>query len=153
MQESKYAKYVKIKPVGDFKKLYPALTAPSFHIRGHEWNSGYTMDWFCITEPFLMINQPHTHDFDQYLVFQGANPLQVNDFDAEVWLYMGAGEEQEKLVITETCFVHIPKGLVHTPLEFKRIGKPIVFMDITLTPQYIRKPTDGSPPIIHNNRP
>ncbi len=109
MNETKFSRYVKVKPVGDFKRLYPALTAPSFHIRGHEWNSGYTMDWFCVTEPFLMINQPHTHDFDQYLAFQGANPLQVNDFDAEVWLYMGAGAEQEKLIITETCVVHIPQ--------------------------------------------
>jgi hypothetical protein len=64
------------------------------------------MDWFCVTEPFLMINQPHTHDFDQFLAFQGSNPLQVNDFDAEVWLYMGAGDEQETGV-TETCVVHI----------------------------------------------
>jgi hypothetical protein len=153
MAESKFAKYVKVKPVGDFKKLYPALTAPSFHIRGNEWGAGYTMDWFCVTEPFLMINQPHTHDFDQFLAFQGGNPMNVNEFDAEVWLYLGAGKEQEKLVITNTCVVHVPRGMVHTPLEFKKIGKPIVFMDITLTPQYIRKPADGSAPIVHNNKP
>ena len=153
MKDSRYAQYIKIEPVGDFKKHYPGLTSPSFHIRGQEWNSGYTMDWFCITEPFLMISEPHTHDFDQYLAFQGSNPLNVNDFDAEVWLYMGEGDEREKLIIDQTCVIFVPQGLVHTPLEFKRIGKPIVFMDITLTEQYIRKPSDGSDPIVHDNKP
>src|SRR4030042_1514903 len=72
MVSKKYAKYYKSTPVGDFQKLYPQLTAPSFHIWGREWNSGYRMDWFCVTEPFLMINEPHTHAFDQFLAFQNA---------------------------------------------------------------------------------
>lgn len=142
MAEGRYDKYVKIKPSMDFTKLYPALTAPSFHVHGREWKSAYRMDWFCVTEPFLMINEPHTHDFDQFLAFQGGDPTHVNDFDADVWLYMGAGDEQEKLVINQACFVYIPAGLVHTPLEFKRIGKPIVFMDIALVAEYIRKPEE-----------
>ena len=148
MVSEKYAKYYKSKPVGDFTKLYPQLTAPSFHIWGREWNSGYRMDWFCVTEPFLMINDPHTHDFDQFLAFQNADATKVNEFDAEVWLYVGPEGEQEKFVITETCFVHIPAGMVHTPLEFKEIRKPIVFMDIALVQEYVRKPEDPDKPII-----
>ena len=142
MVSEKYAKYYKSKPVGDFTKLFPQLTAPSFHIWGKEWDSGYRMDWFCVTEPFLMINEPHTHDFDQFLAFQNADATKVNEFDAEVWLYLGGGEEQEKLVITKACFVYVPSGMVHTPLEFQRIGKPIVFMDIALAAQYVRKPEE-----------
>jgi hypothetical protein len=140
MVSEKYAKYYKSKPVGDFTKLYPQLTAPSFHIWGKEWDSGYRMDWFCVTEPFLMINDPHTHDFDQFLAFQNADATKVNEFDAEVWLYVGPEGEQEKFVITETC--------LHTPLEFKEIHKPIVFMDIALTAKYVRKPEDESKPVI-----
>jgi len=148
MISKKYAKYYKSQPVGDFTKLYPQLTAPSFHIWGREWDSGYRMDWFCVTEPFLMINDPHTHDFDQFLAFQNADATRVNDFDAEVWLYLGPEGEQEKLVITETCFIHVPAGMVHTPLEFRIIRKPIVFMDIALTAQYVRKPEDPNKPIM-----
>jgi hypothetical protein len=148
MITGKFAKYYKSQPVMDFTKIYKELTSPSFHVHGREWNSGFRMDWFCVTEPFLMINDPHTHDFDQFLAFQNADATKVNDFDAEVWLYLGAEGEQEKLVITETCFVHVPAGMVHTPLEFKRIGKPIVFMDIALTTQYVRKPEDESKPIM-----
>ena len=148
MISDKYAKYYKSKPVGDFTKLYPELTSPSFHIYGKEWDSDYRMDWFCVTEPFLMINDPHTHDFDQFLVFQNADATRVNEFDAEVWLHLGPAGEQEKLVITETCFVHVPSGMVHTPLEFVTINKPIVFIDITLTTKYVRKPEDPDKPVM-----
>ena len=46
MAEGRYDKYVKIKPSMDFTKLYPELTAPSFHVHGKEWESPYRMDWF-----------------------------------------------------------------------------------------------------------
>lgn len=147
MSSDKHTRYYKSQPVMDFTKIHPELTALTYHIHGREWDSGFKLDWFCVTEPFLMIDEPHTHDFDQFLAFQNADGTRVNDFDAEVWLYLGPKGEQEKLVITETSFVHVPAGLVHTPLEFKRIGKPIIFMDITLTTRYVRKPEDKSKPI------
>ena len=148
MISEKYAKFYKSKDdiTKDFTGIYPQVTKPAVFVHGREWNSPFRMDWFCITEPFLMINDPHTHEFDQFLVFQNADANNVNDFDAEVWLYLGPEGEQEKLVITESCYVHIPAKMVHTPLEFKRIGKPIVFMDIALTTQYKRKPEDESKP-------
>jgi hypothetical protein len=37
---------------------------------------------------------------------------------------------------------------VHTPLEFKIIRKPIVFMDIALTAQYVREPEDKTKPVM-----
>jgi hypothetical protein len=148
MISEKYEKYYKRKPYRDFSTRYPALTLPSFHIPGRDWNSSYNMDWFCVTKPFLMITEPHTHDFDQYLAFQNADATKVDEFDAEVWLYLGPQGQQEKLVITETGVVHIPAGLVHTPLEFVKINKPIVFMDITLTAKYMRKPEDPNKPIV-----
>jgi hypothetical protein len=37
------------------------------------------------------------------------------------------------------ALVHIPAGLVHGPLEYKRVDKPIVFLDIYLAPTYERK--------------
>lgn len=148
MISDKFAKNYKSKPVADFTKLYPELTAKSFHIWGKEWDSDYRMDWFCVTEPFLMINDPHTHEFDQFLAFQNADATKVNDFDAEVWLHLGPEGEQEKIVITETCFIYVPAGMVHTPLEFVKINKPIVFMDIALTTQYVRKPEDPNKPTV-----
>ncbi len=150
MISEKYSKYYRKAVLFDFSELYPAVTKPAFFVHGKDWGSEYRMDWFCITKPFLMISDPHTHDFDQFLVFQNADATNVEDFDAEVWLYLGPEGEQEKLVITEASFVHIPAGLVHTPLEFKRIGRPIVFMDIALAKKYVRKPEDESKPVVED---
>jgi hypothetical protein len=33
----------------------------------------------------------------------------------------------------------VPKGLIHGPLTFKRIDKPIEFIDVVLAPKYVRK--------------
>ena len=92
--------------------------------------------WNCITEPFLMVNDPHTHDFDQYLHFYSADSLHVADFQAEV--EMTLGEEMEKHVITQPTVLHIPANTLHCPLNFKTVTKPVIFMNVAMTPQYMR---------------
>jgi hypothetical protein len=52
----------------------------------------------------------------------------------ELWL----GEEQEKHIIDATSVVHIPKGLIHGPLIYRRVDKPIIFVDAFLAPIYKR---------------
>lgn len=82
----------------------------------------------CVSEPFLMIDKPHKHEYDQYLVFIGGNPRNIKDFQAEVELFLG--EENEKCVINKTTIVYIPPGLVHCPLNFIKVDSPVIFMDI-----------------------
>jgi hypothetical protein len=84
-----------------------------------------------------MEDAPHSHDFDMYLYFLGVNDL--GEMDAEI--EMGLGEEQEIHKITTPASVYIPKGLVHCPLKFIRVDKPILFVHATLAPKYIK----GSP--------
>jgi hypothetical protein len=69
-----------------------------------------------------------------YLYFLGVNDL--GDMDAEI--EMGLGEEQEIHKITTPTSVYIPKGLVHCPLNFRRVGKPILFVHATLAPKYMK---------------
>ena len=85
----------------------------------------------------MMAPEPHSHDFDQFLHFYGGNSLDIKDFDAEVEFTIG--EEGEKHIITETTVVHIPKGLLHCPLEFKRVDKPILFVHCTLASKYVKE--------------
>lgn len=99
----------------------------------------FSLLWNCVTEPYLMAEEPHTHDFDQFLHFYGANSMDIGDFDAEVELSLG--EEGEKHIITETTVVHIPKGMIHCPLNFKVVNKPVIFMNVALTSEYIRTKT------------
>ena len=89
-----------------------------------------------------MVNEPHAHDFDQFLHFYGADPLKITDFDAEVEISLG--EEGEKHIITEPTVLHIPRDTIHCPLNFKVVNNPVIFMNVALTPQYERE--SGPPP-------
>ena len=62
----------------------------------------------------------------------------ITDFDAEIEMCLGEGEEQEKYLITEPTVVRIPAGVYHGPLEYKRIGKPVTFISVFLAPEYKR---------------
>ena len=107
-----------------------------FYSRDHVGEKPLSVLWNCITEPYLMVNDPHTHDFDQFLHFYSADSLHIADFQAEVEITLG--EEMEKHVITETTVLYIPAGTLHCPLNFKVVRKPVIFMNVALTPQYNR---------------
>jgi hypothetical protein len=138
MAKRKYEKYVMSGPWP--KSVNPEVIAPSIHFEGENNGEGsnltFTRSW--ITQPFTMIKQPHKHDdFEQIVFFMGGNPTDVKDFGAEIEYFLG--EEGEKYVITTPTMVYVPKGLIHGPLTFKRIDKPIEFIDVVLAPKYVRK--------------
>jgi hypothetical protein len=78
------------------------------------------------------------HEFPIVMSFFGSDWKNINDFDAEIEFYLG-GERQ---VITTTAIVSVPPGLAHCPLIFRRVGKPVVFMEVMLTDSYERKELD-----------
>ena len=129
MAERKYGKYVVRIPLesGEF--------GPLSRLTGEEhYASDFSILFAHISAPCLMEDAPHSHDFDMYLYFLGVNDL--GDIDAEI--EMGLGEEQEIHKITTPTSVYIPKGLVHCPLNFRRVGKPILFVHATLAPKYTK---------------
>jgi hypothetical protein len=93
----------------------------------------YWLRWNCITQPISM-SEPHTHQFDEIFHFFGADPADISDFQAVVELTIG--EEFEVHTITEPTIVYIPKGMVHAPINFKIINKPIIFMNVANAPEY-----------------
>ena len=139
MGNSRYSKYFNTDVVKD------AEFAPKVSLNcGEIWDGlACKITHKTFTEPYTLEEKPHAHDFDQILLFLGSNSLNVGEFDAEVMLYVG--EEKEKHIIDTTTVVHIPKGLIHCPLIFKRVGKPVVFMNIALTPKYGRTLGDMPP--------
>lgn len=142
MAKSKYDKYIIVNPVGAEVAPLPEgmQFAPIVKLFGKQFSNdtNFSIFWRYIKEPWLMRDDPHAHDFEQFLCFLGGNPDNVGEFKAEVELSLG--EEQEKHIITQTTIIHIPKHMVHCPLNFKRIDKPIVFIEIFLAPDYIAKP-------------
>jgi hypothetical protein len=52
-------------------------------------------------------------------------PDLCHSYDAEVDLWIG--KELEKHTISAATIVFIPKGVLHCPLNFRKINKPILF--------------------------
>jgi hypothetical protein len=135
--KKKYENHVITNPLE--VSMNPEVLQKTFHFEGEKDGMGanFTLSRSWITQPFLMIKKAHKHDFDQVLVFAGGNPFDVNDFDAEIVFHLG--DEEEEYIVTKPTIIHVPKGLTHGPLNWKRIGKPVEFLDVSLTPKYIRK--------------
>jgi hypothetical protein len=143
MRESQYAKYCLTEPELRNKPKIE-MSNPSAYIdsaRHFGTQTNLSMAWRYIKEPMLFDRIPHTHPFDEYLCFLGGNLEDIFDFDATIELSMG--EEQEVCEIEQATVVYIPAGLVHTPLTFKRIDKPVLFHPIALTPSYYSKFTES----------
>ncbi len=135
MAATKYDKYFIKEPIeiGKF--------APNMRYNSEFPNTEFTIRWHYVTGPWLMEEEPHAHDFDQFTCFIGGNPADIRDFGAEVEYFLG--EEGERHIITSTTIVHIPKGLIHCPLNFKKVDRPIMFMNVPLTSHYGKKTTPG----------
>lgn len=105
----------------------------------------FSLSWWAISQPFEMISETHAHDFDQFLVFVGGDKKNMTDLGGKVELTLGEKEgELEKFVFTTATAVHIPAGLLHCPLNFKKVNnpaKPILFHDLFFAGEYKRKGT------------
>lgn len=128
MARSKYGKYIIKEPVA------PGFQVERLQTIDINLDAAITMFYQAIKEPAIMIKDTHKHDFHQLLCFMGGNPLDIRDFGAEIELSLG--EEGEKHIIDTTTIVNIPAGLPHCPLNFKKIDKPIVFLEIMLAAKY-----------------
>ena len=135
MASNKYGKYVLpapiMRPMKDGKPM-PGYNFPSLYSHEGEINADFTLAFHYMTEPYKEV-YPHTHEGHEVLCFIGSNPENLNEFDAEIILEMG--EEGEPQTITTPSVVSIPPGLIHGPLTFKRVGKPVFFLEVTLLPK------------------
>jgi hypothetical protein len=137
MAENKYGKYilrnVVVHPVPKTRSHTPSVSSREElwpGLTGQNCNFGVNS----ITEPYLLPDPPHKHDFDEYLFFIGGNPLNMEEFDAEIDVALG--EEWEVNTITTTSVIYIPKGMQHCPINVKRVGKPFLFGHIMLSSKY-----------------
>ncbi len=147
MAESKYAKHILKQPIAelerDGRKVFKGILGMP-----QQLNAPCQFLYSVVTKPHVNEATPHFHEFPIVMSFIGANPNNINDFDAEIEFYLGG----EKQVITTTAIISVPPRLPHCPLVFKRIGKPVVFVEVMLTDNYLRTEVDlpGIPKLIPN---
>jgi hypothetical protein len=134
MAETKYGKHI----IRNAYKKHHQLECVSAH--GDEIDADCIITHQVIYKPEIMLKEPHFHDdFQQLLCFLGTNPMDCRDFGgAEIEICLG--EEQEKHIIDSPAIVSLVKGLPHGPLNFKKIPKPVIFLEIMLTRRYHMAP-------------
>jgi hypothetical protein len=103
-----------------------------------ELDADCSLGYHCIAKP-MSFDRVHSHDFPEMLCFIGGNPLDITDFGAEIEFTLGG----EKHLINTPAVVSIPGGVEHCPIAFKKVSKPLIFLEISLT--RIWKPS-GAPP-------
>lgn len=144
MYKGKYAKYFTT-DIKEDSMMPDVIPGPSFGFRGARLipEAKANFGWNVINKPYFIDRVTHVHDGDEYLCFlDGQVPDCFSNFDAEVDFYVG--KEQEKYTITEPTIVYIPKGLLHCPLEFRKINNPILFVMLLLTPKFSLTDIDGN---------
>ena len=146
MPETKYSKFIIREPIVKGSSVPEVHICGEKHLCGEEYCPGSTfpsfpneVTLFTITEP-CTISAKHAHDYDELLYFLGGNPLNFFEYGAEAEILMG--EEDEKHVINTTSIIYVPKGLMHCPIYFKRVDKPVMFMHICSASAYKRSEGD-----------
>ena len=87
------------------------------------------LDFTSITKELIM-EYPHTHHaVDEYIVLATADFNHFFDgFDAEIDIWLGEDPlNMEMFTITEPTIIRVPPKLYHCPINFRRIGKPVLF--------------------------
>ncbi len=112
------------------KKDIPYYSGESIVAHDGELDADCSIGYHCISKP-MSFDHPHSHKFPEMLCFIGGDPEKLFDLGAEVEITLG--EEEEKHVITTGTIVSIPSGLKHCPIAFKRVDKPLIFLEISLT--------------------
>jgi hypothetical protein len=132
---ARYARHILKAPVQPAHQGPPISTMQFFFA---EYGVNATCILVPVWEPRLMEAQPHKHDFHQFLCLLGGDPLNIGDFGAEIEVWLG--EEGEKHTITSPTILHYPPGLVHNPLNYKKVDKPVFHMDIYFANEYVKIP-------------
>jgi hypothetical protein len=121
------------------KNIFQPIVMPWPHgvlteLAGEEHGMSFSVVLTGMDHPVTPETTPMVHDFDQMLWFAGPNPMKPMEFDAEIEYYFG--KEREKHVITTPSVIYQPKGTIHAPLIFKKVNKPVLVVDVRMTPTY-----------------
>ena len=153
MADLKYSQYVIREPLAKGAALPQVHICGEKHLWGNEFCPGSRFPGFpnevtifTVTAP-CVVSAKHAHAYDELLYFLGGNPLNFFDFGARAELLLG--EEDEKHIIDTTAIIYVPKGLMHCPIYFTEVTRPIMFMHICASSAYTRSEGDlttGHPP-------
>jgi hypothetical protein len=137
MAATKYGKYVKsLKFTDPGRGCYRQQTVMDGKFLGLDVHIRYGSCWTAGKmgqEPY----RPHTHDFDQIMLWLGSDMNDLSELGAEVELCLG--EEMDTHMITTSTAVAVPRGMPHFPATITKMDKRIIYMEVSLAPLYKEK--------------
>lgn len=71
---------------------------------------------------------PHSHEFDEIFVFLGSSRDDPDALGGEVEFWLGEGADTEKYHFDTSTCIFVPRGLVHLPMIFKNIKRPLILV-------------------------
>lgn len=80
------------------------------------------------------VGVPHKHDFDHVLCFAGGHIDDPQDFGGEITVWLDGNKE----IIKRNSIIFVPAGVVHGPIIFNKILRPVFFLTVAITGKYSR---------------
>jgi hypothetical protein len=129
MAAKKYSKYV---VTLDFKDDRPGFYRQVASVSGREFGIDFNVEYGAYWAAGNMGEAPaapHAHDYNQVMLWLGADGNDMGELGAEVELSLG--EEGEKHMITSSTAVAVPKGLSHYPANITRMDRRFVYLEMS----------------------
>jgi hypothetical protein len=118
----------------EFKNDRPGFYRQVANVNGKDFGIDFNVEYGAYIAPGNMGAEPprpHTHDYNQVMLFLGCNAADMGELGAEVEL--GLGEEGETYMITTSTAVTIPAGLAHYPAHINKMDRRFVYMEVSIT--------------------
>ena len=152
-KETKYGKYIVYKTMAELNIPEPPPATPRMDYPGAQ--TTISLGDAVVKGSFLLRNRlffeatdrphepiPHSHDTDEALTFFGTNPYDWRDLGGEVEFWI----EDEKHILTQSCVIFVPKGVMHCPLWIKRVDRPIFHYAALPSISYVKEMSKDAPP-------
>jgi uncharacterized RmlC-like cupin family protein len=129
MAQKKYSKYV---VTLDFKDDKPGFYRQVAEVSGKDFGIDFNVEYGAYIAAGNMGEAPpapHTHEYDQVMLWLGADGNDMGELGAEVELCMG--EDLEKHMITSSTAVAVPKGTPHFPANITRMDRRFAYLEVS----------------------
>jgi hypothetical protein len=85
----------------------------------------------------------YRHDSDKLMIFIGSNKDDHENLNAELELWI----ENDRLTLTNTCVVFVPKGAAHGRMRALRVDKPVICYSCLMNSSfYVEEPAEATAP-------
>jgi hypothetical protein len=128
----------------EFKNDRPGFYRQVATVNGKDFGIDFNVEYGAYIAPGNMGPEPprpHTHEYNQVMLFLGCNPNDMGELGAEIEL--GIGEEGETFMVTTSTVVSVPAGLAHYPAHINKMDRRFVYMEVSTTTENIMKTLPG----------